>query len=66
MKGGNIPRTITGSDIYHKCGEVRHFMRDYSMAKAENKEYQIPGDGKDKRRYIVLEKRQEKLQLTTS
>ena len=66
--GGYIKRgpTAIATDVCNKCGKAAHFIGEYPILKDKNTEYQMPGGDKDKRRYLVLEKRKEKLQLTMS
>lgn len=63
-KGGNPPRAAISSATCHKYGKAAHFLRDCPMLKAEKKVYQSPRCEKGKRRDLVPNKLQEKLQLT--
>ena len=55
-RGTNGPRTATQNDTCYKCGKVGHFIRDFPLLKAENKEYQKSRGDKEKRRDLVLNK----------
>ena len=47
-KGANVSRTATQNDTCHKCGKAGHFIREYPLLKAKNKEYQKPRGDKEK------------------
>ena len=42
------------------CGKTGHFIREFSLLKTENKEYQKPRSDKEKRRDLVLNKNDHK------